>query len=113
MPDYCLDEVADHAMALLLARARAASSPPAREVARRAAGRSPHGGIHRLAGRRLALIGVGRIGRKVADRAHAFGFEVVGYDPYVDDWSGTGIDRRRDASRRRSPRPTSSRCTRR
>ena len=80
--DYCLDEVADHAMALLLAAARGVVAA-AVDVA--AGGWTvPQRGIHRLAGRRLALIGVGRIGSRVRDRARAFGFDVVAYDPYAD-----------------------------
>jgi len=38
-----------------------------------------------LKGRTLGIIGVGRIGTEVARRAHAFGMEVVGYDPYISD----------------------------
>ena len=38
-----------------------------------------------LKGRTLAIAGVGRIGTEVARRAHAFGMEVVGYDPYISD----------------------------
>jgi D-3-phosphoglycerate dehydrogenase len=82
VPDYCLDEVADHAMALLLASARGVVSA-ARNV-REGGWTVPQEGIHRIAGRRLALIGLGRIGTRVADRARAFGFEVVAYDPYVE-----------------------------
>jgi D-3-phosphoglycerate dehydrogenase len=38
-----------------------------------------------LKGRRLGIVGVGRIGGEVAVRAHAFGMSLVGYDPYVTD----------------------------
>ena len=38
-----------------------------------------------IKGRTLGIIGVGRIGRKVARRAAAFGVEVVGYDPYITE----------------------------
>ena len=38
-----------------------------------------------LNGRTLGIVGVGRIGGAVATRAHGFGLEVVGYDPYITD----------------------------
>jgi D-3-phosphoglycerate dehydrogenase / 2-oxoglutarate reductase len=38
-----------------------------------------------LKGKTLGIVGVGRIGSEVAVRAHAFGMEVVGYDPYIPD----------------------------
>jgi D-3-phosphoglycerate dehydrogenase len=89
VPDYCLDEVADHAMALLLASARGIVGA-SREVA--AGGWAiDHGAVHRLAGRRLALVGLGAIGRRVAARALAFGLEVVAADPFLQTLDLPGV----------------------
>jgi D-3-phosphoglycerate dehydrogenase len=38
-----------------------------------------------LKGKTLGIVGVGRIGSEIANRAHAFGMDVIGYDPYVGD----------------------------
>jgi D-3-phosphoglycerate dehydrogenase / 2-oxoglutarate reductase len=90
VPDYCLDEVADHTMALLLAAARGVV-PATREVG--AGGWSiGHEGIHRLAGRQIALVGLGGIGQRVAVRAQAFGLKVVGVDPFVQSRGVPGVE---------------------
>jgi D-3-phosphoglycerate dehydrogenase len=91
VPDYCLDEVADHTFALLLAAARAVVV--ASGDVRAGAWTLPNSPVRRLEGRRLALVGVGRIGRRVAARASAFALSVVGYDPYLEDWDELGIER--------------------
>jgi D-3-phosphoglycerate dehydrogenase len=83
VPDYCLDEVADHALALLLCAARGVSAGQ-REV--REGGWSVPREVFRLRGRRLALVGVGQIGARLATRAQAIGLEVVGFDPYLELW---------------------------
>jgi D-3-phosphoglycerate dehydrogenase / 2-oxoglutarate reductase len=83
VPDYCLDEVADHALALLLSAARGVSAGQ-REV--RDGGWTVPREVYRLRGRRLALLGVGQIGSRLAQRALALGFEVVGFDPYLEVW---------------------------
>src|SRR5437879_7163154 len=75
VPDYCLDEVADHTIALLLAYARGVVE--AAQSVREGAWTFPQAvAVHRIAGRRLGLLGLGRIGRRVADRARAFGLQV-------------------------------------
>jgi glyoxylate reductase len=48
--------------------------------------------IERLQGRRFALVGLGGIGRRVAQRARAFGFQIAAYDPYVDAAGVPGIE---------------------
>ena len=82
VPDYCMQEVSDHAMALLLALAR--KIPQSNALVQ--AGRweiSPVVPIHRLAGRVLGLVGFGNIPRTLAPKAKAFGLRVVAHDPYV------------------------------
>jgi D-3-phosphoglycerate dehydrogenase / 2-oxoglutarate reductase len=85
VPDYCLDEVADHSLALLLSLARGVHH--AALAVREGDWTVPHGAVHRLRGRRIAVIGVGGVGARVAERADAFGIEPVGFDPYVEDWA--------------------------
>jgi D-3-phosphoglycerate dehydrogenase len=84
VPDYCLDEVADHTLALLLALARGVV-PAGRAVAR-GGWAVPQGSVRRLRGQRLAVVGAGGIGRRVIERAQAFGYELIAYDPWVEDW---------------------------
>ena len=82
VPDYCMHEVSDHAMALLLALAR--KIPLSNALVQ--AGRWDMPAvvpIHRLAGRVLGLVGFGNIPRALAPKAKAFGLRVVTHDPYA------------------------------
>jgi D-3-phosphoglycerate dehydrogenase len=78
VPDFCLDEVSDHAMALLLACARRIVT----------FARSTHAcewnlelgrGLPRLRGQTLGLVGLGRIARKLVPKARGFGLDVIAY----------------------------------
>ncbi len=84
VPDYCLDEVSDHAMALLLSLVRKVAFANARVQAGRWEMPSVVP-IHRLRGTVLGLVGFGRIPQLVAPKAKAFGMEVIAFDPYVPD----------------------------
>ena len=88
VPDYGTEEVADHALMLLLAVARRLI-PCHQEVV---GGRWELGSVEgapRLRGRTLGLVGCGRIGTATALRAKALGLRVVFHDPYLPD----GIDK--------------------
>lgn len=93
VPEYCEDEVSDHAMALMLALAR--------NVTR--GNTLVHGGgwdlaevkpIHRVRGGTVGLVGFGKIARLVAAKAQPFGLAVLAFDPYVDpaDTAALGVD---------------------
>jgi D-3-phosphoglycerate dehydrogenase len=84
-PDYGTSEVADHAIALMLALKRGIVSY---QDALRA---DPRGGFHwshgplvdRVRGTTFGIVGLGRIGTATALRARAFGFQILAYDPYL------------------------------
>jgi D-3-phosphoglycerate dehydrogenase / 2-oxoglutarate reductase len=80
--DWCQNEVADHAMALLLAAARKICSY---DRATRAGDWRWQSGepIHRIQGRALGLLSFGAIAQAIAARAHAFGMRVIAHDPYM------------------------------
>ena len=82
VPDYCIQEVSDHAMALLLALAR--KVPQSNALVQTGRWDMPAVvPIHRLAGRVLGLVSFGNIPRALAPKAKAFGLRVVAHDPYV------------------------------
>jgi D-3-phosphoglycerate dehydrogenase len=81
--DWCQNEVADHAMALLLAVARKICGYD--RATRAGTWRWQSGApIHRLQGRTLGLLAFGAIAQAVAARAHAFGMFVIAHDPYME-----------------------------
>jgi D-3-phosphoglycerate dehydrogenase len=93
VPDYCLREVSDHAMALLLALARKVTF--ANRLVQ--SGRwevPPIVPLRRLEGQVLGLVGFGNIPRALAPKAKAFGLKVITYDPYVsqDALASTGVE---------------------
>ena len=82
VPDYCVEEVADHSLALLLGLLRGIVELD-RSVRAGAWDWTAAGDLRRIRGTRLGLIGFGRIGRALAERASAVGFEVWATDPAV------------------------------
>ncbi|WP_248930607.1 C-terminal binding protein [Paenibacillus hamazuiensis] len=81
VPDYCADEVSDHALALMLSWLRKVT----------AANRAVKSGewdykmtqpIYRLRGRTLGLVGFGKIPRALAEKVKPLGLNVIAYDPY-------------------------------
>ena len=89
-PSYCIEEVAEHTMALLLACARKVAFYD--RLVRGGGWAVPPGKpMFRLSGSTLGLVGFGNIARQVAARAAAFGMKVLFFDPYVKD--GVDLDR--------------------
>jgi len=81
-PTYCIEEVAEHTMALLLAAARKITFYE--RLVRGGRWELPPGKpLYRLVGQTLGLVGFGNIARAVAVRAAAFGLRIVFYDPFV------------------------------
>lgn len=82
VPDYCMDEVSDHALALILSWVRKVTFTNNRtkaydwdfKVSRP---------IYRLKGRILGLVGLGKIPQRLAEKAQALGLNVIAYDPYM------------------------------
>ncbi len=89
-PTYCVDEVSDHAIALLLDCLRHVS----RLDRAMHQGEQPHrapGRTRRMRGATLGIIGLGPIGRRVAQSVGGWEMEVVAYDPYVPQERATPL----------------------
>jgi D-3-phosphoglycerate dehydrogenase len=83
VPDYCTEDVADHAVALLLALQRCIVPFAVQAAAGRwsVRDRSEFYQIRRLRGQTVGVVGVGRIGTRVAEKCSGIGMTPIGYDP--------------------------------
>ncbi|KAL6062662.1 C-terminal-binding protein 2 [Balamuthia mandrillaris] len=89
VPDYGVEEVADSAMSHVLNLMR--KTHQLANMVSSTGGWPTHSahGATRLRGKTFVIIGLGKIGKAAAMRAKAFGFQVLFYDPYVED----GLDK--------------------
>jgi len=87
VPDYCVDEVSTHTMALILACARGITllNSKIREKIWDFTLTKP---LFRTKGKTIGLFGLGRIARAVAQKVSGFGFKIIAYDPYVSRIDG-------------------------
>jgi D-3-phosphoglycerate dehydrogenase len=90
-PDVFIEEVADHAMMLLLAQNKVLKGMMlACEEGKWSEMRPIPSGIPRLWGQTLGLLGFGNVGVAVARRALPFGMHVIATDPYVSELKMSG-----------------------
>lgn len=82
VPDYCLEEVATHALTLMLALGRGVTAYDA-SVADGAWDRGVSVPIHRFSTQTVGIIGYGAIGRELSARVDALGATVVASDPFL------------------------------
>jgi D-3-phosphoglycerate dehydrogenase / 2-oxoglutarate reductase len=93
VPDYCIREVSDHAVALLLALIR--KIPLSNKLVQAGRWEMPAVvPIRRIESTVLGLIGFGHIPRLVAPKAKAFGIKVIAFDPFAkpDVFKAAGVE---------------------
>jgi len=82
VPDYCQEEVATHAIALVLALSRSIGQYDT-SVAAGNWDRETGAPLHRLSTQQVGVVGYGAIGRAVGQRAAMLGADVVASDPFL------------------------------
>ena len=87
VPDYCVDEVSTHTIALMLACARGITLLD-RKIRDEKWDFSLAKPLFRTQGKTLGLFGLGRIARMVAQKALGFGLTIIAYDPYISKING-------------------------
>jgi len=90
VPDYCIDEVSDYAMSLMLSMLR--HIPTYDRHVREGVWdinsimtKSGFPQMRRLNTQTLGILGFGKIAREVARKSRAFGFRMITADPYIDE----------------------------
>jgi D-3-phosphoglycerate dehydrogenase len=90
VPDYCIDEVSNQTLAMILTLIRKTAFFDQKVKSNQW---DFHLGIpiYRIHGKTLGLIGCGKIGLEVAKKIYAFGVQVIAFDPYIQK-AGEGIE---------------------
>ena len=94
VPDYCVEEVSDHVLGLLLTWNRRVAYFDRMVKTSGWGSLSLTMPILRLRGKKLGVVGFGRIGQVVCRKALAFGFEVLTSDPFVPAETATQLGAR-------------------
>ncbi|TCS80125.1 C-terminal binding protein [Pectinatus cerevisiiphilus] len=90
VPDYGMNEVADHALALMMAFTRKIvlmndfTKNQKWDYVRSIP-------IHRASSQTVGVVGLGRIGKNFAIKAHALGYNIIGFDPYYKESKETAF----------------------
>ena len=85
IPDYCIDEVSDHAMSMILSLNRLLTRDS--DLVKKGLWNEikKDKRVYRLSEATLGLLGFGRIGRRISKKAKNFGLKVIAYDPYLNE----------------------------
>ncbi len=83
VPDYCIDEVSDHALGMVLALDRRLGQHDRAVKSGNWTKVRLNQPMHRTRGATLGIVGFGRIGRSIAAKAAPFGMRVLAYDPLL------------------------------
>ena len=83
VPDYCLEDVSDMAVAHIFTCLRRTAMKD--RLVRQGEWNINAPNMFRLCGKKLALVGFGRIARALAAKLSGFNIEIIAYDPYVDE----------------------------
>lgn len=84
VPDYCINEVADHAIAMLLALARQLFAMDRNTKSGVWGYKHVKTPIYRIEGKTVGVLGFGKIPRNLVKKLQAFDVNILVYDPYVD-----------------------------
>ena len=85
MPDYCIHEVSDHVLSMMLTWNRKILKHHNQTKTQGWSSVSLNDRIMRLNDKYLGIIGYGRIGKAVASKASAFGLNILVYDPLISE----------------------------